>query len=534
MYRILVADDEPIAVESYVYIINKNFSDASVVGTSRTGKDAIEKAYGLRPDIILMDINMPGINGLEAIKQIRDANPNVWVIVISAFDYFDYAVEAVALGVFEYLLKPVKEQRLVETLSKAMEEVDKNKKLMQKTLEQQEKLEIILPILETGFINSLCLFSDSTRELLQYCQLFGYDHSSGYVMVIEFGEKVSNAIENKIGAGVQGEKMYGEFKKILKSLYSCIVGPVMVNRIIVYVFEEAEEDVFMQKTRSVDLAQTFLRRAAKFYTDIYIGIGRYRGNVEEGKKSYQEALHALRIITTSEEEEETNQIRILHVDDIMTSSEVENDYRHQIETEIHGSIGEKDDAKVKSSFHHIFYTMVQDSNMDMSGLKRHMIGLVVGLVTRWENASDHYSEVINQIIGAADNEALYHICSKYLEEVVEQIISGRQKKVNSIIQKANAYIKENYHRELSLEEVAKEVNLSSYYFSRFYKDETGVNFTDMLANVRIDRAKELLKEEYSVKDVCYMVGYMEPNYFSKIFKKITGYTASEYKKIYGV
>jgi len=56
----------------------------------------------------------------------------------------------------------------------------------------------------------------------------------------------------------------------------------------------------------------------------------------------------------------------------------------------------------------------------------------------------------------------------------------------------------------------------------------------MLANVRIDRAKELLKEEYSVKDVCYMVGYMEPNYFSKIFKKITGYTASEYKKIYGV
>lgn len=106
--------------------------------------------------------------------------------------------------------------------------------------------------------------------------------------------------------------------------------------------------------------------------------------------------------------------------------------------------------------------------------------------------------------------------------------------MNSIIEKANQYIEDHYKEEISLEDVAKEVNLSSYYFSRFYKEETGINFTDKLSNVRIEKAKELLKDKnLSIKDVCFMVGYMEPNYFSKIFKKVTGYTASDYKRLYG-
>lgn len=73
------------------------------------------------------------------------------------------------------------------------------------------------------------------------------------------------------------------------------------------------------------------------------------------------------------------------------------------------------------------------------------------------------------------------------------------------------------------------------YLFCFYKEESGINFSDKLINVRIDKAKELLqREELSIKDVSYMVGYMEPNYFSKIFKKVTGYTASEFKKTYGL
>ncbi len=117
MYKVLVVDDEPIAVESVVYMIKKNFESIDIVGTSRSGKDAIEKAHNLHPDIIIMDINMPGMNGLDAMKEIRLHIPNISFIVISAYDYF---AEAEVMGIEEYILKPVKETKFIETLNRAL------------------------------------------------------------------------------------------------------------------------------------------------------------------------------------------------------------------------------------------------------------------------------------------------------------------------------------------------------------------------------------------------------------------------------
>jgi two-component system response regulator YesN len=535
MCRILVVDDEPIAVESVVYMIKKHFDSMDIVGTSRSGKDAIEKSYNLHPDIIIMDINMPGINGLDAMKQIRMVNPTVSFIVISAFDYFDYAVESVALGVEEYLLKPVKEQKFIETLSKVIDQINIRKQNMKKSLEQQERLEMIIPILESGFMNSLCLYGDNSKELQNYCDLFGYSKSSGYVMALEFGQKESMKIENKIGAGVQGEKMYAEYKKIIQAHCTCVVGPIMLNRIIIYVFDESGEDSFEQKSDSVRLAQNILRRAVQIYQDIFIGIGRFHENIRDAKKSYQESLYSLRILTGSDEGGSTHS-RILHVDDIIEKVEyTESDYEQLIEDEIFSKVSDKSEAHLQTAFEQIYTRMCADQNMNFGAVKNRMIGLVVGFGKRWGNVIDEYYGVLSEIINAPNEDALYGICKRYLNITVNQINSVREKKVNSIIDKANKYIENHYAEEITLDDVAKEVNLSSYYFSRFYKEESGINFSDKLVNVRIEKAKELLKkEDLSIKDVCFMVGYMEPNYFSKIFKKITGYTASEYKKMFGL
>lgn len=529
-YKVLVVDDEPIAVESVIYMLTKNFEEIEIAGSARSGKEAIEKAYTLHPDIIIMDINMPGINGLEAMKQIRAANKNVSFIIISAFDYFDYAVEAVTLGVVEYLLKPVKEATLTETMAKTLEQIQIREAARQKNLEQQERMEMVIPVLETGFMNSLCLSTGNTEELKNYCQLFDHSGGGGYVMALELGQKKSRRIENKIGAGVYGEKMYGEYKKIIQSRLDAIVGPIMLNRIVVYVFEENTTEDYEHKRHSVEEAGRILERALRIYPDIFIGIGRHHDTIEEAKKSYQEALFALGVLTG---ENEGGEAQILHVDDILEHFESpESDYEEQLE-DIYVHMADHGEGEVILNFHEVFTRMTRDNTMTFEVIKDSMIGLVTGLAARWKSAAGNYYEVLKDIIGTENSDSLYMVSRDFLERSVRRVTEGRQVKVNTIIEKANRYLEQNFGREISLEEVAREVNLSPYYFSRFYKEETGTNFSDRLTEIRMEKAKELLKkEEYSIKDVCYMTGYMEPNYFSKIFKKVTGVTPTEYKRLF--
>jgi two-component system response regulator YesN len=493
-----------------------------------------------------MDINMPGINGIDAMKQIRAGNPLVSFIVISAFDYFDYAVEAVALGVEEYLLKPVKEVKFVETLNKILKRIEQNTIQRKKTLEQQERLEMIIPILEKGFMHSLCMYGEDTKELQSYSELLGYGNSGGYVMAIEFGQLKSqedstghsgSLIDDRIDAGIQGEKMYEEYKNIIKSSFNCIISPILLNRIIVYIFDEISEESYEQKTESIRAAQKIIERAFRIYPDTFIGIGRYYENIQDAKKSYQEALHALRSLAALNKVDANPHSHILHEDDIIPKSEVpENDYEQIIDEEIYQRVPDNDEKSIQIAFEQLYDRMITDRSMNFDAVKKRMIGLVVGFGKRWGGVpSDDYYEVLSETINAGDKDKLFFIVKRYLNEALRQIVSSRQKKANSIIEKANQFIKDHYSEDISLEDVAKEVNLSSYYFSRFYKDMSGIGFSDKLVNIRIDKARELLKkEELTIKDVANMVGYMEPNYFSKIFKKATGITASDYKKMFGL
>ena len=186
MYRVLLVDDEPIAIDSLEYMLRKNRRDIEVVGKARSGRDAVEKAYNTRPDIVLMDINMPGINGLEAIRRIKETNSSAQFIITTAFDYFDYAVEAMELQATEYLLKPIREAKLLEVMEKVTAQVDAQRAQLRKELEIKEKFEMIVPMMETGFINALCMFEDSEEELKRYHRLLGSPGEGGYVMAVSY------------------------------------------------------------------------------------------------------------------------------------------------------------------------------------------------------------------------------------------------------------------------------------------------------------------------------------------------------------
>ena len=204
MYKVMLADDEGIVIDSLTYIIRQNFDGECQVESAKTGRSVIELAESFRPDIAFMDIQMPGINGIEAMKEIKKNNPNLIFIVMSAYDKFDYAQEAINLGVLEYLHKPVNQKKIVEVLKKAMDIVDNRREKRSRDLETKEKLEIVVPMLEQGFIMAGLLQAQDRPGLENYKSLLGIRKSHMFTLVLEFGdEKNEQGVTNPVGAGVR-------------------------------------------------------------------------------------------------------------------------------------------------------------------------------------------------------------------------------------------------------------------------------------------------------------------------------------------
>ena len=139
MYKILLADDEGIVIDSLTFIIEKEFGNNCIIEHAKTGRKVIELAETFHPDIAVMDIQMPGINGLDAMREIRTSNENTIFIVMSAYDKFDYAQEAIKLGAIEYMTKPMDRNRMISALKNAMSMVDEEKKRRSNDLFIREK-----------------------------------------------------------------------------------------------------------------------------------------------------------------------------------------------------------------------------------------------------------------------------------------------------------------------------------------------------------------------------------------------------------
>lgn len=301
-------------------------------------------------------------------------NEDVAFIIVSAYDYFDYAMEAVSLNASEYILKPVNPEKLVESLKKVMLKIEQRQLDMLHQLEQRERMNMIMPILETGFINAICLYDSKPEELEEYCQLFEYKQTGGFVMIIEF------LGIDKVDAQVKGNAIHNKYRDILKGICDCIVGPIMSNRMVIYINAYCGEDAYEQKQRSIDVAEKVIRRTAHIFEDIRIGIGSYNNDLESAKKSYIEAARTLRIARKISISYDDPKTRIYHADDYLNKSDMENDtYEQLFESNVYECMKSEDIMMARIGFEQVFRKMVSDPKMDYLSIKNAIIGFIVNL-----------------------------------------------------------------------------------------------------------------------------------------------------------
>ena len=209
MYRILLADDEGIVINSLSMIIEKNYEGQFEIESAKSGRMAIEVAERFRPDVIFMDIQMPGINGIEAMKEIRSILPSVIFVVLTAYDKFDYAKEAISLGVIDYLNKPYNQKSIVSTINRVIDELDTRREKRRQDLRTKERLETVVPIIENGFISSIIFQEPFEEDIENYRNLLGLEADYGYMAAVMFGEiQQGNYLTNAVGSAVRAQTVY--------------------------------------------------------------------------------------------------------------------------------------------------------------------------------------------------------------------------------------------------------------------------------------------------------------------------------------
>lgn len=524
MLKLLLADDEYLVLESIKMIVSNHVKDVEIVASASTGREAIEKAINLKPDIVFMDIHMPGINGIEAIRQIKSVNNETLFVIISAYEYFDYAKEALNLGVIEYMLKPINKNKLLETIESIKKTINNRRNSLIKEIELKDKIDKVIPYLEQQFISDKLLSAGSLSDIEFYENTFSMSLRHGYAMMFLFEEQETGK-EDGLKFNYQRQSFYDIINIKLKSLCTCIIGQPMSDRIIVFITAKEEEDIELTKEKAITLGSAIIEKIKGLSNLKYeIGIGR-KYDVKGFAKSCDEAYKAALLAPAQS---------MIYYEDIMLANSKADAYLLHKENIFLNSIHIGNMKKAGEAFKDIYLYLISNYGDDITSIKSKCMYLLhvldKNLPYNLKKLDEIKQTVILNILRTNNKDELRLQFLRYLSDISEEVQNQRKGDNFRSISIILDYLNNNYYLDISLKDVSKNVNLSYNYLSKVFKDEIGKSFVDYLTELRMEKSMELLaNQNLSVKEICQKIGYNDPNYYSKAFKKVTEMTPTEYR-----
>ncbi|WP_221567086.1 response regulator [Alkalihalobacillus sp. TS-13] len=518
MLRIMVVDDERIEREALKMMIGREMEGAEVVAEAGNGRQAIEIAKAEHPDLILMDIKMPGIDGVEAVTEIKKELPDIRIIMVSAFDTFEYAKKVMQQGVKEYLLKPSKKEEVIEAICRVQGEIDQERKELQDKQQLERKFNKALDFMQSEWSVSLLVDHVQELDLNEWGQLLDINFKCGFAIVVE---KNGQEVDRRAWVDWLKEHVNRHCSD------STLLSPNHEEKLPVFFLTDKidGEDKNGFKTYILPFIRNLIHQCERiFHFKPRVGIGLPYRSVHQLSKSYYEALHVLESIHSDE-----------HVTYRFSSDESNTEngatVAFQKEKDLLESIknGDVTNALQKFEFYlnELSNDAASDLNHSVSSLNEFFI-IATRMINDLGIPMDRFIPY-NQI---SSYQQLEEKSTRLLREIVEKVQTWRMVQAKGKLESAKEYIEKHYYEPLTLEMVASHVELSPYYLSKLFKEKKGITFIDFMTHIRIEKAKEyMLEPEISVKEVCFKVGYKDPNYFSRVFKKNVGQSPKQYRTV---
>lgn len=520
--RILVADDEQIMLDSICRVL-QNEPDIHLE-TARNGREAIEKAESFRPELVMMDIKMPGINGLEALNEIRRLDPTAVLVILSAYDNFSYAQEAIRQNVLDYLLKPVNKTRILEVVEKARLELAKVKSSRQEELILRERYKKLLPVIESEFLHHLMNGIDDFT-LKEYQELLGIVFEAGFFIAISYQDLPETSVESEIELEYLVRQKMADLSEEIRHLFPCFIGPVKTNPLLIFIpVINPEKDPVNHYANKI---AEYFRNGSKGKIRIGTG-GIYTNPIEMGRSS-NEAIQALSSQSTAAI---SHYRELQHVNDTGWESKIHEEFQEIVDGIRFGQVN-----KVQVLLQKLLskYTVIHANYTD-----RFSFYLMDLLISSYRVAKENFKALQSPLASFEQITAIFKEARDYTglsQEIIrhtlyltQNVKENRETQVSNIVRQAKEIVDTRYQEHLTLEDLSRSVNISPFYLCRLFREELGVNFTDYLTKLRMEKAVSLLAQGLTVKECCFAVGYNDPNYFSRIFRKFYTMTPSEYRE----
>lgn len=533
MFKIIIVDDEILARVGVKSLISWQKHGFEIIAECDNGKKAYELAIEHKPDIIITDIKMPVMNGLDLIKALQAESLNIKFIILSSYDDFALVKEAMKLGAEDYILKlQMDPESFLSILENVRGKIESEQKLMKKNISIEKQIIENISALKERFLMDLVHGKEfSEIEIEERFSVYNINLPQRNLICL------ATLVENV--------STYKDFNNddLLKFSYTSIVEEIILNYGIGCAFC-SDPDLFtvicsIENDRSITVLNHSIQRMARdikeymkdsMDLDVSIGISELHQKYSEIFRAYREAREAISsnmafqsgiIISYSDIKDQKLPHSMIHFEE-----EVQ---------EIENALKSCSLSGIQAGFDNLVQKIASQSNIS----KKHIIMTCHILIYFTDVFINMNNLIPEEIWGKGDDPYVQVSQLKTLDEYMAWIksINGkiiafiqRNMESNSLVLKAKQYINQHYCENISLEVVADFLALSPSYFSRLFRRNTGDNFIDYLTNLRISYAKELLKSaKYKIYEISEMVGFENSQYFSRVFKKCTGLSPLDFK-----
>lgn len=531
MIKVMLVDDEPIFLRGFQSLIDWAQTGCQVTQLAESGEDALLKLEQNQPDILITDLVMPGMNGIELIRCVKHLHPSIEIIILSGHGEFEFAQQAMENEVSGYLLKPVSRRQMTQEVRKAAEKIEKHRSSHAEMERRRVQLAESMPLLKDRFLRELIHNGISDEaEHARKRTLLGLDLNgiAFFIALVQAPWRRDRAVdESGLILDLSLSDFCSELLNSQQKAYLTMDADLLCLLVI------SEHDGFSDLQAYELMNAMWTQIGGKFNVNVTIGMGACCSSLSMLPVSYEGAVNALKSAFFIGDEQ------VIHVSNTLTIGHSAGVYPEDAEARVLERI------KYGGGSPEILADELADAFIAAAGADVATIYEYCHLfhiqLTRMLNAlkisgsspkvSWPFSQRGKQLHNAHSLRELKSWLTSSIADVAQTIAWLHTNKINGVVERAMQYCAEHLSQDLSLGTVAGSLYVNPNYFSQLFKTHTGTNYFDYITRLRMEKARDLLfSKSLKVYEVAEKVGYRNVRSFGEAYKRYFGTTPTEWDK----